>query len=47
VAGVKVIERKTVTAEGLDISKLASGIYTVKLTMADGSQSVQKVIIVR
>jgi hypothetical protein len=46
-AGVKEIERKTVTAEGLDISKLASGIYTVKLTMADGSQSVQKVIIVR
>lgn len=46
-AGVKVIDRKIVTSEGLDISKLAPGIYTVKLTLADGSQSVQKVIIVR
>ena len=46
-AGVKVIDRKVVTSEGLDISKLAPGIYTVKLTLADGSQHVQKVIIVR
>lgn len=46
-AGVKVIDRKAVPSEGLDISKLAPGIYTVKLTMADGSQSVQKVIVVR
>ena len=46
-AGVKVIDRKAVTSEGLDVSKLAPGIYTVKLTLADGSQRVQKVIIVR
>lgn len=46
-AGIKVIDRKAVTPEGLDVSKLAPGIYTVKLTLADGSQRVQKVIIVR
>jgi hypothetical protein len=46
-AGVKVIDRKSIGSEGLDISKLAPGIYTVKLNLADGSQSVQKVIIVR
>lgn len=46
-AGVKLIDRKAVGGEGLDVSKLAPGIYTVKLTLADGSQQVQKVIIVR
>jgi len=46
-AGVKVLDRKAVAPEGLDISKFAPGIYTVKLTLADGSESVQKVIIVR
>lgn len=46
-AGTKVIDRKAVTSEGLDISKLAPGMYSVKLTMADGSQNVQKIIIVR
>lgn len=46
-AGTKVIDRKAVTPEGLDVSKLAPGVYTVKLTLADGSQRVQKVIIVR
>jgi hypothetical protein len=46
-AGIKVVDRKALTSEGLDVSKLAPGIYTVKLTLADGSQRVQKVIIVR
>ncbi len=47
VLGEKVLDSSSVTGEGLDISKLAPGIYTAKLTLADGSQSVQKVIIVR
>ncbi|WP_353719211.1 T9SS type A sorting domain-containing protein [Dyadobacter sp. 676] len=46
-AGVKVLDRKSVTSEGLDISKLAPGVYSVKLILTDGSESVQKIVIVR
>jgi hypothetical protein len=46
-SGQKILERSVVTAEGVDISKLASGIYNVTLTLFDGSKRVQKIVVVR
>ncbi|MBO9617221.1 MAG: T9SS type A sorting domain-containing protein [Dyadobacter sp.] len=45
--GVKVLDNPSVPAEGLDIRKLAAGIYSVTLTFDNGVQRVQKVMIVR
>jgi hypothetical protein len=47
VSGLKMFQGKKVTAQGIDISKFAPGIYTVAVTLADGSHRTSKVVISR
>ena len=45
--GVKVLDHSSVSGEGLDVRKLAAGIYSVTLTFDNGVQHVQKIMIAR
>jgi hypothetical protein len=45
--GQQVLHRKTITASGIDVSKLSAGIYTVKLTLKNGSTSSQKIVVIK
>lgn len=45
VDGRKVLETQSVTADGLDVSRLTPGIYTISVTLVDGSIIVQKILI--
>lgn len=45
--GVKVLDAPLVTPDGLDISRLATGIYSVTVTFSNGSRRVQKIVIAR
>lgn len=46
-AGLRVLHRDALTVSGVDLSKLSAGIYTVKLTLKDGSVNSQKIVVVK
>ena len=46
VSGLKTFQSNKVTERGIDISKLTPGIYTVSVTLADGTHQTSKVIVV-
>ncbi|NIJ54685.1 BspA family leucine-rich repeat surface protein [Dyadobacter arcticus] len=45
--GVKLLENKKVTAQGIDISKLSPGLHTVKMVSTDGIIQTSKLVISR
>jgi len=45
--GQKVMQTRVLTAEGIDLTHLGAGIYTVKLTLTDGSLSTQKIVVIK
>ncbi|WP_353719498.1 T9SS type A sorting domain-containing protein [Dyadobacter sp. 676] len=46
-SGMRVLSRSSVSADGLDVRGLAPGIYTLSLTLLDGTISTQKVAVSR
>jgi uncharacterized protein YjiK len=45
--GLKMVEKQVVTSEGMDISQLDAGLYTVRIVLTDGTGSTQKVAVIR
>ena len=45
--GLKIAESKKLSAEGMDVSKLQQGMYTITILQLDGTVSTQKVLLVR
>jgi hypothetical protein len=46
-AGVKIFQSLKITSEGIDVSKLQQGTYTITLTLFDGTISTHKVAVIR
>ncbi|WP_353718711.1 T9SS type A sorting domain-containing protein [Dyadobacter sp. 676] len=46
-AGVKIYQSQKLTSEGIDVSKLQQGTYTITMTLFDGTISTHKVAVIR
>ncbi|WP_084165858.1 Ig-like domain-containing protein [Dyadobacter crusticola] len=46
-AGVKIYQSQKLTSEGIDVSKLQQGSYTITMTLFDGTISTHKVAVIR
>lgn len=47
VGGIKVLQKTGLTAQGIDISKLSPGLYTVLVTLSDGGRYTDKVQVLK
>ncbi|MCE7044215.1 CshA/CshB family fibrillar adhesin-related protein [Dyadobacter sp. CY312] len=47
ISGLVVYSGMPVFAQGIDVSRLSAGLYHLKITLSDGTQSVQKIVIAR
>jgi hypothetical protein len=45
--GMKVVESQKISAEGIDVTRLQQGIYTITLIQFDGSVCTQKLLVIR
>jgi surface protein len=46
-AGLKVLKRRSISAQGIDVSKLLPGSYTISITLSDGSRYAGKVQVMK